>query len=66
MSKKTRCRLASLTLLDLAAGIAVSAAALPALAADMPTRAPPIVAPAYNWTGFYVGGHVGYGGPTPT
>ena len=42
------------------------AAALPALAADMPTRAPPIVAPAYNWTGFYVGGHVGYGGPTPT
>jgi outer membrane immunogenic protein len=60
MSKKSRCRLASLTLLDLAAGIAVSAAALPALAADMPTKAPPIVAPAYNWTGFYVGGHVGY------
>jgi outer membrane autotransporter protein len=64
MSKKSHCRLASLTLLDIAAGIAVSAAALPALAADMPSKmpvkAPPIVAPVYNWTGFYVGGHAGY------
>jgi len=64
MSKKSHCRLASLTLLDIAAGIAVSAAALPALAADMPSKmpvkAPPIVAPVYNWTGFYVGAHAGY------
>ena len=23
------------------------------------TKAPPIAAPIYNWTGFYIGGHVG-------
>ena len=37
--------------------------AAPALAADLPartyTKAPPVVAPVYNWTGFYVGGDVG-------
>jgi outer membrane immunogenic protein len=37
----------------------------PALAADMAPRyskaAPAMVAAAYNWTGFYVGGNVGYG-----
>src|SRR5262245_39333744 len=34
----------------------------PAIAADMPVKAPrtPLAAP-YNWTGFYVGGHFGYG-----
>jgi outer membrane immunogenic protein len=33
--------------------------ATPGLAADM---APPALpAPSYNWTGFYVGGHAGYG-----
>jgi outer membrane immunogenic protein len=35
----------------------------PALAADLPARpymAPPVVAPsAYNWTGFYIGAHLG-------
>jgi outer membrane immunogenic protein len=31
----------------------------PALAADMAVKAPP--APVYSWTGFYVGGNVGYG-----
>jgi outer membrane immunogenic protein len=32
-----------------------------ASAADLPVKAPPpIVAPAYNWTGFYVGGNIGY------
>jgi outer membrane immunogenic protein len=33
-----------------------------ASAADMPIKAPPRPAPppVYNWTGFYVGGHVGY------
>src|SRR4051795_10497251 len=51
-------------------GAAASAAVLatiagPALAADMPARtyskAPVYTAPAlvYNWTGFYIGGHVG-------
>jgi outer membrane immunogenic protein len=35
-----------------------------ALAADLPakvyTKAPVIVDPGYNWTGFYIGGNVGY------
>jgi outer membrane immunogenic protein len=38
--------------------------AAPAIAADMrmPVKAPPPVATAvYNWTGFYLGGHAGYG-----
>jgi outer membrane immunogenic protein len=44
---------------------ALCAFAAPAIAADMPartyTKAPVYTAPAviYNWTGFYVGGHVG-------
>jgi outer membrane immunogenic protein len=41
--------------------IAVGAA--PALAADLPvrtyTKAPAMVEPVYNWTGFYIGGNVG-------
>ena len=57
MTKKIS-RLASLTLLE----IAVGAVAGPALAADMPTKAPPpIAAPVYNWTGFYVGVNAGFG-----
>jgi opacity protein-like surface antigen len=34
----------------------------PALAADMPTKAPAYKAvdPIFNWNGFYVGGHIGY------
>ena len=43
--------------------IPASAAALfaaPAMAADLPTKAPIVAAPAvYSWTGFYVGGNVG-------
>jgi outer membrane immunogenic protein len=46
-------------------GIAASVFAAGAMAADLPARvytkapvAPPVV---YNWTGFYVGGNVGYG-----
>jgi outer membrane immunogenic protein len=45
---------------------AVAAFAAPAFAADLParpyTKAPPPVTPPqaiYNWTGFYIGGHVG-------
>src|SRR6202034_4546104 len=40
-------------------------ATVPALAADLParsapyTKAPAYVAPIYNWTGFYIGGHIG-------
>jgi outer membrane immunogenic protein len=34
----------------------------PAMAADMPVKAPPQVAAAvYSWTGFYIGAHAGYG-----
>jgi outer membrane immunogenic protein len=45
---------------------AIAAIALigtPALAADMAVKAPPPPPPApiYNWTGFYLGGHAGYG-----
>ena len=46
--------------------VALAALAGPAFAADMPARAytkapPPYTAPAlvYNWTGFYIGVHVG-------
>src|SRR5258705_8488193 len=39
-------------------------ATVPALAADLAarpayTKAPAYIAPIYNWTGFYIGGHVG-------
>jgi high affinity Mn2+ porin len=33
----------------------------PAIAADMPLKAPVFKA-VYDWTGFYIGGHFGYGG----
>ena len=35
--------------------------AAPALAADLPLKAPAPVAAAWNWSGFYIGGHAGYG-----
>jgi outer membrane immunogenic protein len=39
----------------------------PALAADIAVNAPPPPAPVYSWTGWYVGGNVGYGwGDAPT
>jgi outer membrane immunogenic protein len=34
-------------------------AAIPAQAADMPVKAAPLVA-LYNWSGFYIGGNLGY------
>ena len=48
--------------LALAFALTVGAASA-ALAADLPTPAPPIYAPtvAYNWTGFYIGGNLGLG-----
>ena len=34
----------------------------PGVAADMPVKAAkPVFAPMVTWTGFYVGGHIGYG-----
>jgi outer membrane immunogenic protein len=52
----------------LLAGAALAAfLAGPALAADLPVRAPVMKAPpapvvaVYNWTGFYIGGHAGFG-----
>ena len=43
--------------------VALAALGAPALAADMAarpyTKAPVIAAPIYNWTGFYIGAHVG-------
>lgn len=48
----------------LLAGATVFALTQAASAADLPVKAPvykaPVVAPAYNWTGFYVGANIGY------
>jgi high affinity Mn2+ porin len=49
--RSRRAAFASLWLLSLAC---------PARAADMPLKAPALLA-VYDWTGFYVGGHFGYG-----
>jgi len=43
----------------LLAGAAVMVMASPGFAADLPVKAP-ILAPAFTWTGCYVGGQVGY------
>ena len=42
-------------------GLTLLAFELPAMAADLPLKAPAAKA-VYDWTGFYLGGHVGYGG----
>jgi len=51
-------------LLLVSAALAALIAASPATAADLSAKAPvfkaPIMEPPYNWTGFYVGGNVGY------
>jgi outer membrane immunogenic protein len=43
------------------ASLSFVAFAAPAIAADMPVKAPVMAAPVYNWTGFYVGATAGYG-----
>ena len=45
------------------AGVALGTLALggPATAADMAHKAP-VTKTVYDWTGFYIGGHFGYGG----
>ena len=49
----------------LLASVGAIALAGSAFAADLPSRAPPPVyvppAPIFTWTGFYVGGQIGYG-----
>lgn len=45
--------------------VSLIALAVPAMAADMsyPVKAPaPVVVPMFSWTGFYIGGNIGYGG----
>jgi outer membrane immunogenic protein len=45
----------------LLAGAAIASMfATSAFAADLPVKAPPIVAPIWNWTGFYIGANGGY------
>jgi opacity protein-like surface antigen len=40
--------------------VATSALSFAAQAADMPVKAPaPVDVAPYNWTGFYIGGHIG-------
>jgi high affinity Mn2+ porin len=46
---------------QIVAALGVLAVDHAATAADLPLKAPPMMA-VYNWTGFYVGGHFGYGG----
>jgi outer membrane immunogenic protein len=48
---------------SLAVACLLSIGAMPALAADLPARMvtkAPAMAPAFSWTGFYIGGNVGY------
>jgi outer membrane immunogenic protein len=43
----------------LLAGLAIGALIAPAMAADMPVKAPP--PPLFSWTGFYLGANAGFG-----
>jgi len=45
-----------------AAVLGGAGSACAALAADLPVKAPVLPPTVYNWTGFYVGVHAGYGG----
>ena len=40
--------------------VGISAASAADMAPRMYTKAPVVADPAYDWSGFYVGGHVGY------
>jgi outer membrane immunogenic protein len=53
-------------ILSLCVALTALSFASPVNAADLPVRAPyykiqPQAAPIFNWSGFYVGGHIGYG-----
>jgi outer membrane immunogenic protein len=45
----------------LLASAALALFASPGSAADLPVKAPPLPPPVYDWTGFYVGGNIGWG-----
>jgi outer membrane immunogenic protein len=49
--------------LSVPVGALAAMAAIPAVGADLPTKAPPVAPvyapPPFNWTGFYIGGNVG-------
>ena len=45
----------------LLASAALALFASPGFAADLPVKAPPMPVPVFSWTGFYVGGNVGWG-----
>ena len=47
----------------LLAGMALAGLVGRAEAGDLPVKTPPAAA-AYDWTGYYVGGHVGYAAGT--
>jgi outer membrane immunogenic protein len=47
----------------LVAGLAFGALIAPAMAADLPVKAPP--PPLFSSTGFYIGGNVGWGEALP-
>jgi len=49
------------TILASVALVALSVGSNAVLAADMPVKAPPPAAPAFTWTGCYVGAWAGYG-----
>src|SRR5450432_2508390 len=61
-NNRWRLRLMKKFLLGTVALVALGAT-VPALAADLGartyTKAPAYAAPIYNWTGFYIGGHIG-------
>jgi outer membrane immunogenic protein len=45
--------------LGVIAAVAAANLTLAAFAADLPVKAPPMLPPAFSWTGFYVGGYYG-------
>jgi outer membrane immunogenic protein len=55
----------NVSLLSLSVVLATAVMAAPASAADLAarpyTKAPPVIATVYDWSGFYIGGNAGYG-----
>src|SRR5437867_6881602 len=53
-------QLATLLMTSATLGVGLAAAS----AADLPAKARPYAAPAYDWSGFYIGGNVGWASGT--